>query len=40
MHCENKMPRKISGPTWNEVDSLGYYTMKNFMIHTGHPVLF
>jgi hypothetical protein len=36
---ENKLLRKISGPERDEVNSLGYYIMRNFMIYTGHPVL-
>jgi len=30
---------KTFGPRNNEMNSLGYYTVRNFVIHTSHLVL-
>jgi len=32
---ENKVPRKISGPSKMEISSLGYYVLSNLVIHMG-----
>jgi len=32
---ENKVARKISGPSKIEINSLGYYILSNFVIHMG-----
>jgi hypothetical protein len=33
---ENKVLRKITGPTKNEVSNLSYYIMRNSIIYTHH----